>query len=110
MFAIKKCIYIAIILFVTVINSNIASARSSQTIIKRSTDTLIVELGIVNERISRHWRNAIETRISKEKLDSISRLTRPLTEQEKGWQKLIESKSDTWNKFKDSLTIPFGIR
>jgi hypothetical protein len=72
-----------------------------------SSGIIIPKLCITNDKISKDWHNSLTTRMTKEKLDSISILKRKITNEEKEWAKLIGSKTIKWNTFKDSLEIPF---
>jgi hypothetical protein len=71
-------------------------------------DTIIIKADLENGRIPVEWKNALASRMSKEYIDSLSRLQRFLTPGEQAWQELIAAKAAKWNSFKDSLAIPFG--
>ncbi len=73
----------------------------------QSADTLIVKLGIADDRISKEWQGAIARRMNHQMLDSMVRLSRPVTNEEQKWIRLIESKAGRWNEFRDSLAVPF---
>lgn len=70
-------------------------------------DTVIIKPGVTGEIITTDWKHALNSRMSKAYIDSISLLKRALTTEEKAWEKLIVSKIQTWNAFKDSLAVPF---
>lgn len=69
---------------------------------------IIVRSGIENGKISDQWRDALVSRMSASKLDSMSQLKRSLTDHESGWVSLIRSKAARWNLYRDSLLAPFG--
>ena len=45
--------------------------------------------------------------MSRQRIDSFSRLERPPTPEEKEWLELIRSKAPGWNRMRDSLQVPF---
>jgi len=69
---------------------------------------VIFKSGIFNLRYSNDWKKAVENRMSKERLDSLSNISRPLTPEEQAWQNLIASKTGKWNTMRDSLLVPFS--
>ena len=73
-----------------------------------TSDIIISKLCITNDKISKDWSNALSTRMPKAKLDSVSAFKKLITTEEKKWIELIESKTIKWNKFKDSIEIPFN--
>ncbi len=83
-------------------------AKAIQTAGSIHSNVVIVKPGISDDGISKDWRNALETRMTRERLDSISLLLKPMTDEEKAWIKLIVSKTTRWNSFKDSLEVPFA--
>ena len=68
---------------------------------------LLAITAIRNNKISDEWADALESRMDKSRIDSFKSITRELTVKETAWQKLIESKLNKWNSFRDSLAIPF---
>ncbi len=72
-----------------------------------SLQAVIVKLGITNNQISQDWQKALERRMTKTRIDSIARLSRPLTSEEQDWVNLIQSKTAWWNAMRDSIQVPF---
>jgi len=78
---------------------------------KKNNYSVIVKLGLENDRISSDWKDALTNRLSKKNLDSISTIKKPLTLEENNWYQLIKSRADQWAFFRDSLQVPFsGIK
>lgn len=71
------------------------------------TKTIIVETAVDQNRVSQQWLNALQSRQSKDYLDSLALLTRPMTSAEKAWLRLMQSKAVYWNTIRDSLHVPF---
>src|SRR5690349_24799784 len=69
---------------------------------------IIFKSGISNQKYSTEWIKAVESRMSKQRLDSLSSISRELTNEEKAWQELIFSKAEKWNSMRDSLLVPFS--
>lgn len=68
---------------------------------------MIVKMGVKDQQLSDEWKAAITSRMNKNTLDSFAAVKRELTNEEIDWIKLIESKMILWNKYRDSLAIPF---
>ncbi|OUS01069.1 hypothetical protein A9Q86_10015 [Flavobacteriales bacterium 33_180_T64] len=66
-----------------------------------------VKIGIDSDQISNEWKNVLVSRKSANKLDSLSNVVKQITKEERDWINLIESKTNKWNAFRDSLKIPF---
>lgn len=73
----------------------------------RQQNKIIPRQCIADGRISKEWRSALTPRMSKQKLDSISALIILMSNEERDWIKLIESKANKWSTYFDSLKIPF---
>lgn len=72
---------------------------------------VIVKLGVTaNNHLSTDWKDALVSRMPQAELDSMAALHRPLTADELGWKKLIESKTESWNALRENLGAPFGNR
>jgi len=99
-------VHMMIFLLVT-LNLNIVSGQGNYSS-NHSSGIVIVKVGVINEQISKDWKNAIESRMTPKELDSMSSLKRPLTNEENSWIKLIKSKTNRWNLFRDSLATPFS--
>jgi hypothetical protein len=69
---------------------------------------VLFKSGITDGSYSAEWKKAVEARMPKSRLDSLSSIKRELTRDEQAWQDLIKSKMDQWNHMRDSLSIPFG--
>ena len=67
-----------------------------------------VKLCVKDNKITKDWKNALKRRESTFYLDSLEKIVKPLNEEERNWVSLIESKTEHWNSFKDSLKVPFG--
>lgn len=67
----------------------------------------LIEAGVDQNRVSHRWLNALQGRQSKTYLDSLANVTRPMTQAEKSWLQLMQSKSAYWNTLRDSLNVPF---
>lgn len=71
---------------------------------------------IVRSRISEDeywvsWRKALKTRMNPEDIEVMYSKRRVHTPEEKLWIKLIEDKAMVWNKFRDSIGLPFpGVK
>jgi hypothetical protein len=72
------------------------------------SDTVRVTVAIINHHLTPEWTKALVTRMSKEKLDSLASIQRPLSPDECDWLKLIRTKTGLWNSLRDSLETPFG--
>lgn len=79
----------------------IAAGQNKSVLIK-------TELAITDDHISDQWKEAVKSRLSNATIDSLAQIKRPLTSAEKDWKILIESKTTTWKRFKDSLEVPFN--
>ncbi len=66
-----------------------------------------VKLGINSDQISNEWRNVLANRKNASILDSLSNVIKQITKEEQDWINLIESKTNKWNAFRDSLKVPF---
>jgi len=86
----------------------ILSARAFADPYKIKNDTIIIKEGIAGKMITAEWGNALTSRMSKAYIDSLARLQRDLTTEERAWKDLIASKTDIWNTFNDSLAVPFA--
>jgi hypothetical protein len=73
----------------------------------KSQKTIIIQSAAINNRLTDLWLKALITRMSKSEIDSFALLERALTTEEKDWKKLFESRATTWNKYRDSLGVPF---
>jgi len=73
----------------------------------QSGDTLIVTIGVKGNELTRDWINAVATRMSKHRLDSLTALRRKPTTEELEWIDLIQAKASHWNSFRDSLESAF---
>lgn len=80
----------------------VGSCRSDQ-----SKKSVSVKTGFAENHVSQAWLDALQTRQSKTYLDSVARITRPLTANEHDWLTLIQSRTTRWNSFRDSLNAPF---
>ncbi len=69
---------------------------------------VMVRLCLEDNKISTEWKKALTRRHSKQFLDSLSQVKRPLTDEENKWYELITSRAEYWNQLKDSLRVPFG--
>jgi len=72
--------------------------------------SVIVKLGLENDKISSDWKDALTNRLSKKNLDSISKVKKPLTPAENDWYQLIKSRATQWASYRDSLQVPFSGR
>lgn len=97
-------VYISLLLLLFFITISVAASPVPKEIKK---DTIIIKPGVVNGMITSEWKNALGRRMSKEYIDSLAHLQRALTTEEQAWEKLIASKTEKWNAFKDSLAVPF---
>jgi hypothetical protein len=102
---VRRCAFIFI---VPLIGCQNTEGQDKSTAARAHSNRTIAKLGISNDRISKEWRDAIESRMTEEMLDSIFALRRLLTNEEKAWVKLIESRTKQWNAYRDSLEAPFG--
>jgi hypothetical protein len=73
-----------------------------------ATDTVIVVRGMIDNKISKAWQNAIADRVNRKDYDSMSSLQRALTKEEIEWEQLIRAQALQWNIFRDSLMVAFG--
>src|SRR5690606_719607 len=72
---------------------------------------MYAEIAVDRNRLSQSWLDAIKTRLDRKTIDSLASIVRPLNNEEMKWASLIQSKLIVWNRFKDSLTVPFdGIK
>lgn len=74
---------------------------------EKKKNAIIVSTAIINEKLTLEWKDALITRMSKERIDSFGNLQRPLSPDELAWKKMIESKATVWNGYRDSLALPF---
>lgn len=102
--SLRLSLYISLVLLTF---SGILPAVASPSQKETGKDTIIIKPGIIKEMISADWKNVLTSRESKEYIDSLGRLQRALTAEEQLWEHLIASKTKTWNRFKDSLEVPF---
>lgn len=82
------------------------SANAEQN--KNPSYSVIPVLCISNDRISPEWKAALTSRMSKEELDSVSAMTRPINPGEEGWMNLIKARAGVWSRYIDSLKKPFS--
>lgn len=103
--SLRLSLYISLVLltFYSILPA-VASPSPKET----GKDTIIIKPGIIKEMISADWKNALSNRETKEYIDSLAHLQRALTAEEQLWEHLIASKTKTWNRFKDSLAVPFA--
>jgi len=74
----------------------------------QSTQRIVqVKIGIESDQISETWKKAIQNRVTKSDLDSLSKLTKEISTNERQWIQLIQSKTKKWNALRDSLQVPF---
>lgn len=73
----------------------------------RSPKAVIIQPAAVNNQLTDAWLKALITRMSKSEIDSFALLERALMPSEEGWEKLFESRATAWNKYRDSLGVPF---
>ncbi|HKZ67637.1 MAG TPA: hypothetical protein VJ111_14825, partial [Chitinophagaceae bacterium] len=66
----------------------ILSAHALADPYKIKKDTIIIKEGIAGKMITAEWKNALASRMSKMYIDSIARLQRDLTTEEKAWKNL----------------------
>ena len=97
-------IYIILLLFISC-----ANPKNSNTQTKNNY-SVIIKLGLENDKISSDWKDALTNRLSKKNLDSISKVKKPLTIEENDWHQLIKSRADQWVLNRDSLQVPFSGR
>lgn len=71
-------------------------------------DTFIIKPAIEKDHITTDWQAALKSRMTKEYIDSLSVVKKVFTDEEKDWLRLINSKAQLWNSFRDSLAIPFS--
>ena len=69
---------------------------------------VFVKLGFEDGRLTPAWGQALKRRESREYIDSLLTLSRPLNQQEQDWLELIESRIEYWAQIKDSLKVPFA--
>lgn len=74
----------------------------------QNNSAVIIKMGVDSNYLTPDWIHAIESRMSKQKLDSMQGIRRTLTVEEKDWVTLIESKRIVWNIYRDSLQVPFN--
>ncbi len=103
-----KVISPTVILIIALISCSSPSETALSSSQQSNRYSIIVKLGLENNRISPEWRNALSSRQSKNYLDSLSRVNRPLTPGEKGWLELIKSRADQFASMRDSLQVPFA--
>ena len=99
-----KCIF----LIGFILSLLLSVTAHSQAVITKSSDTIIVQPGFVQDKASATWLKALRSRMPADKVDSISKVRQQVTVLEKGWKQLIETKAFNWKYFRDSLSIPFG--
>ncbi|WP_421889457.1 hypothetical protein [Marinoscillum sp.] len=75
---------------------------------RESRYTTIVKLAIKDQKVSSEWIEALRTRESGAYLDSLADSTRPISEEELAWYKLIASIAGDLNLIRDSLNVPFN--
>lgn len=97
--------FICILLVLILVGCKSKATNNQISTFKQKT---FVKLGFNNNKISPIWIDALKRRQSKEYLDSIQQITRPLSEGENEWKELIESRLEQWNIVKDSVKVPFG--
>ena len=83
-------------------------ATAQKSIALHSSKTIIVKTAFDSGFLSAEWKQALVTRMSRQKIDSFAAILRSLTPEEIEWKQLIFSKAVHWNAFRDSLAIPFN--
>ncbi len=73
-----------------------------------SQRSMVIRMAIEDMKLSQEWKDALKSRMSKERIDSFGGIQRSLSDKELEWKKLIESRKDSWNVYRDSLQVPFG--
>ncbi|HNR08314.1 MAG TPA: hypothetical protein PKM27_13430 [Saprospiraceae bacterium] len=68
---------------------------------------IIPVLCLADDKMTSGWKSALASRMSKPALDSVAALALPLSQEQKEWIHLIESKKAGWGLILDSLAIPF---
>lgn len=107
----KTPLKLCVLLLVLVSCANNQKKTTISDVQTTSNYAVIVKLGLENDRISSDWKKALTNRLSKENLDSISTIKKPLTPAENNWYQLIKTRADQWASFRDSLQVPFsGIK
>jgi hypothetical protein len=66
-----------------------------------------IRSGIEQNKISDAWKDALTSRMSAQRLDSMAAIKRELSAEEIKWGTLINSNAFRWNSFRDSLLTPF---
>lgn len=91
----------------SIIGSSIKVKKDSS--INKIEDNRIIKikLGIYSNQISNEWKDVLVSRKRASKLDSLSNVVKQITKEEQDWITLIESKTNKWNTFRDSLKVPF---
>ena len=95
------------LIFLLFLILNLTSCRK-QYVKTNSTPKILVKLCVENNKISKDWRNVLTTRQSKTNLDSLSKVKKYLSKEEKEWYELISSRTNRWDQIRDSLKAPFG--
>lgn len=95
--------YLLVITFIS-----FACSTTKQEVNNRPATTVIIKQGVENDQLTQDWLNTLITRESKEYIDSLSKLSRPYTEEEFDWLKLMQSRTTEWNAIRDSINAPFG--
>src|SRR5262245_52154031 len=103
----KSYLYIYSILFLLPFKQTVQAQVGSGSSTGH-TKVVIPEHGVKGNMVTARWKNAIESRLTAERFDSISRLARSLSAEENKWIDLIKSRSGEWNLYRDSLAVPFG--
>lgn len=96
----------ALLLFIFILLPSCSGKPTPKKVVERAYVTEIL-LGIKGNKVSPEWIMALETRQRREYLDSLSKVERPVSDDELAWKALIVSKKDHWDQMKDSLKIPF---
>jgi hypothetical protein len=73
-----------------------------------SQPSIVIKTAITASKLSPEWKDALRSRMSPDRIDSFARIQRTLTDSEEAWQRMIESRKNIWNAFRDSLQVPFG--
>jgi len=106
----KKSLQLCVLLLVFISCDNKQKKNTTTDLPTKNTYSVIVKLGLENDNISADWKDALTNRLSKEHLDSISKVKKPLTLAENDWYQLIKSRAGQWALYRDSLQVPFSGR
>lgn len=95
------------ILFFVSLADGAAAGEFHQFNHEKKNSVIIVKTAIADDQLTAEWKDALQTRMSKESIDSFGNIKRGLSSEELSWQQLIISRAGTWNTFRDSLSVPF---